>query len=159
MIKVRKATEDEVATIAKLSDEIIKDLGRKRHADYFGGVDEDEVSEAMEGESTTFVAVNETDEIVGFLLALKSDTSYCINGYGVKTEYQGKGIAKMLMKTAEGYALDNGVTVLDGTVHPDNIASRMALQSIGVRYFEGEEFVHHTKDGRELRRKTFTIEL
>lgn len=55
MVKVRKATEDEVATIAKLSDEIIEDLGRKGHADYFGGVDEVEVSEAMEGESTTFV--------------------------------------------------------------------------------------------------------
>ncbi len=31
MVKVRKATEDEVATIAKLSDEIIEDLGRKGH--------------------------------------------------------------------------------------------------------------------------------
>lgn len=159
MVKVRKAAEDEVATIAKLSDEIIEDLGRKGHSDYFGGVDEVEVSEAMEGESTTFVAVNETDEIVGFLLALKSDDSYCINGYGVKAEYQGKGIAKMLMKTAEGYALDNDVTVLDGTVHPDNIASRMALQSVGKNYFEGEEVVHHMKDGRELRRKPFTIAL
>lgn len=159
MVKVRKATEGEAATIAKLSDEIIEDLGRKGHADYFGGVDEDEVSEAMEGESTTFVAVSETDKIVGFLLALKSDASYCINGYGVKAEYQGKGIAKMLMKTAECYALDNGVTVLDGTVHPDNIASRMALQSVGKNYFEGKEVVHHMKDGRQLRRKTFTIEL
>ena len=65
----------------------------------------------------------------------------------------------MLMKMAECYALDNDVTVLDGTVHPDNIASRMALQSVGKNYFEGEEVVHHMKDGRELRRKPCTIAL
>lgn len=159
MIKVRKATEGEAATIAKLSDEIIDDLGQKGYADYFGGIDEDEVSEAMEGESTTFVAVNETDEIVGFLLALKSNDSYCINGYGVDPKYQGKGIAKMLMKTVENYALKNCVFVLDGTVHPDNIASRKALQSVGKNYFEGKEVVHHMKDGRQLRRKPFIIEL
>ena len=159
MVKVRKAIESEVANIANLSNEIIEDLGRKGHADYFGGVDTDEVREAMEENSTTFVAVNEKGTIVGFLLALKRDFSYCINGYGVKPEYQGKGIAKMLMKTAESYALDNGVTILDGTVHPDNTASRKALQSVGKCYFEGEEVVHHMKDGRTLRRRPFMIEL
>lgn len=115
--------------------------------------------EAMKEDSTTFVAVNETGKIVGFLLALKRDFSYCINGYGVHPEYQGKGIAKMLMKTAESFAIDNGVTILDGTVHPDNTASRKALQSVGKCYFEGEEVVHHMKDGRTLRRRPFRIEL
>lgn len=159
MVTVRQAIDSEVIMIVKLSDEIIEDLRKQGHDDYFGGVDAEEVSESMKGESATFVAVDETGKIVGFILALKKEKSYCLNGYGVNPKCQGKGIAKSLVESVAAYALKNNVEVLSGTIHPDNTASRKCIQCVAEDYAEGHDFVHHMKDGRILRRTPFEVKL
>lgn len=158
MIEFKEAKKEEANEIAKTSAEVLKDLIHQERGDYFGGVCANDVIRCTQAESTAFVAVDE-NEIVGFLLCLKMEKSYCIYGYGVKPQYQCKGIGKGLMQKAKEYAIQNGVYTLTGTVYPENVASIKVLQSVSRKYSEGEEFVRHTKTGRTLRRKPFEIQL
>ena len=50
---VKIANEEDALKIEKLSDDILENLSKNKVEDYFGGVDKDEVLEAMKFPSIT----------------------------------------------------------------------------------------------------------
>lgn len=178
-IKIRTCNEEDLKATSKVSSALLDWLKENGKADYFGGVDEDELRQAMRFPSTVLLAVNEKDEILGFLLlqvpSEQEQLDYrntfnapllrgkhvalILNGYGVKPEFQHNGIAKKMLEAARDYVIENGYYVLIGTVHPKNSASRRSMQHISKNYRESKKYVHKTKDGRKLSRVKFYFEL
>lgn len=179
-IKVREAGKEEIKTVVSLSDEILRWLETRNNADYFGGVDEEEVFQAMLLPSKVLVAVYEEDgkqEIIGFTLLqvpnynqiiefqqefgreMVQRNTFIINEYGVKPEFQGSGIAKLMMEATQYYALSTGHRFLIGTVHPDNEVSKRTLIGISKRFITKNSYLYHMRDGRNLLRQNFCLDL
>ena len=179
-IKIREASKKEIETIVSISDEILRWLETRNNADYFGGVDEEEVSQAMLSPSKVLVAVYEEDgkqEIIGFTLLqvpnydeirkfqqefarnIVEINSLVINCYGVKPEFQGRGIAKLMMENVKFYAFSTGHRFLIGTIHPKNEGSKKTMMSISNKFRTSKPYEYHMKDGRNLVGQNFGMDL
>ncbi|MFO8051155.1 MAG: GNAT family N-acetyltransferase [Thermoplasmatota archaeon] len=81
-----------------------------------------------------FLVALEKDEVVGFLLAVPRDeTALRILMLAVDENHLGKGIAKKLMKTAEGYASSRKMGSLVLEVGTDNTQAVGFYNRIGFR--------------------------
>lgn len=176
-IKIRKCQEDDVVAIAKASANLLKWLATEGKSDYFGGVEESEIREAIQDPSTVIIATSESGDVVGFLLLqnpteeelddyrktfntqLLNGNALILNGYGVRPDFQCKGIAKAMLENARKYAILKGYEFWIGTVHPKNEASKKAMKNVGKIFRETEPYIHKTKDGRELSRAKFYLQL
>ena len=179
-IRIREARRDEIGTIVNLSDEILRWLENSGITDYFGGVNEAEVSMTMLSPSKVLVAVYEEDgkqEIVGFTLlqvpnydeirkfqkefekSIVTMNSLVINSYGVKPEFQGRGIANLMMENVKFYAFSTGHRFLIGTIHPENEGSKKTMMSISNKFRTSKPYEYHMKDGRNLVRQNFCMDL
>lgn len=93
LVSIRQCGREDVAKTVALSQRVLKALKAQNHSDYFGGVDEDEIVEAMEKPSIVIIASDESGEIVGFLLLKKPNKE------------EEKNILKTLKVTARGKRL------------------------------------------------------
>lgn len=171
-MEIMECNYDQINQIAELSKEIINDLRQNNQADFFGGVDEDEVKEAMAFPSKVFV-ITDKNKVIGFIILqlpnekelnayskfFNVDKSIIINGYGIKPEYRKNGLALKLLQIAKDYALQNGFNAFIGTVHPDNVASKNAMRKIAKSFELKDKIIYTMKDGRNLIRERFMLEL
>lgn len=171
-MEIMECNYEQINQIAELSKEIINNLSQDKQADFFGGVDEDEVKEAMTFPSKVFV-ITDKNKVIGFIILqlpnknelsayskfFNVDKSMIINGYGIKPEYRKNGIALKLLQTAKEYALQNGFDSFIGTVHPDNVASKNAMRKIAKSFELKDNIIYTMKDGRKLIRERFSLNL
>ncbi len=174
-IDVRKATTADVTTIEELSKEILEDLATKGKKHLFGGVDQNEIREAIVLPSVAFLAFC-ANELVGFLFLQKpSDEEtqkytnnfpwitpeklMILNAGAVKPSRQGQGIIQKLQDEAKEYMKEQEKCYFAGTVHPENMASRKALVHIAGQLILGESYTHRMQDGRKLLRAPFLIKI
>ncbi len=176
-VTTRQCAEDDIEDVVKLSEETMSYLQKEYRADLFGGVDETEVRSAMESQFSTVFLAHMQERLVGFLLlqdatkeeqeAYSNDlktfipegASIVLNGMVTKHTECHKGVNKRLLREAKKFAIANNKPFLIGTVHPHNDASLKSLKNVGKKIELGPEFVHTTRDGRELHRRRFIIEL
>jgi len=93
--------------------------------------------------SSIFLVAEDRGEIVGTVLVTHDLRKGWLNRLAVRTEDQGRGIAKMLVRRAEEELSAQGVNVFAVQIHKGNERSRKLFAELG--YIEHEDIVYCSK--------------
>ncbi len=93
--------------------------------------------------SSIFLVAEDRGEIVGTVLVTHDLRKGWLNRLAVRTEDQGRGIAKMLVRRAEEELSAQGVNVFAVQIHKGNERSRKLFAELG--YIEHENIVYCSK--------------
>jgi len=94
-------------------------------------------------ESSIFLVAEDRGEIVGTVLVTHDLRKGWLNRLAVRTEDQGRGIAKMLVRRAEEELPAQGVNVFAVQIHEGNARSRKLFAELG--YVEHGNIVYCSK--------------
>lgn len=94
-------------------------------------------------ESSIFLVAEDRGEIVGTVLVTHDLRKGWLNRLAVRTEDQGRGIAKMLVRRAEEELSAQGVNVFAVQIHEGNARSRKLFAELG--YVEHGNIVYCSK--------------
>ena len=175
---IRLATKEEMPQLMATEENVATDLKVNGVSHWYGGNDEEEFTEAIEGANSGCVVAEdqETSQIIGYLVynkhneeelkkffpTHKSGSGLCLDGTGVLPACKKSGVFAQMYSWLYEYAKSNGYSVFFGTVDPTNVPSIMAAFTSAIAHGSSIEFTspvieYHMKDGRILRRIFFRI--
>lgn len=106
------------------------------------------LEERFHNKDSVIIAAIENSEIIGFTQLYPSFSSvamsriWILNDLFVKEGYRRKGVAKLLIKAAEKYALETGAVRIVLATQISNVSAQLVYESL--KYTKDEAFYHYT---------------
>lgn len=175
ILRLVKATEENLEDAYEIFYRVLRKLISEGREDYFGGMTQKDVKMSIQGNNTLYLVYRKGDEIPVVAISILRKESYPefdeileetpretvanIYAMAVRPELQGQGYSRHALRLCIQELKEQGVKLLIGTFHPNNLRSIHLFEELGTDLVIGEVYTRKTPKGRMLPRKRFSFNI
>ena len=158
----------------------LKKLESEGKEHFFGGMTPEGTKKSTKGENVLYLVYRKSDplpvaavsiirsdsyqkyeDVVAKLKSTTTENMAVLNAIAVRPELWGQGYARQSLELCMKHIKLTGVSLLVGTVHPDNSSCIKTLKHVsdGGNVVMSDTFTWHTPKGRILERRRFAFKI
>lgn len=159
----------------------LKKLETEGKERFFGGMTPEGTKKSTKGENVLYLVYRKSDSLPVAAVSFVKDRSYqeyedvvskitkhpqkekmaILNAIAVRPELWGQGYARQSLEICLRHLKLTGVSLLVGTVHPDNVSCIKTLKRVsdGCNVIMSDTYTWHTPRGRTFERRRFAFRI